>query len=177
MKSLSIYLLAIITIITSCSSCKKNTDPAPDNPYGLPNATQTGANVFACRINGNNFIAHYDLYGTKAVFLNDTLWVSGTEKPFGNYFHNINFLIYSPTQLNFDYKIQDNNCNVFYRTDSTCLGISSTVFYSHPKNATIRITRLDKSPYNIVSGIFSGIFPIDNCDTLKVTDGRFDFQY
>jgi hypothetical protein len=51
MKKLFLFLL-LFMIVSSSSLCKKNQGPTPDNPYGLPNATQTGAMVFACRING-----------------------------------------------------------------------------------------------------------------------------
>jgi hypothetical protein len=60
--------------------CKKDKSLTPDNPYGLPNATQSGANTFACRVNNINFIAngkqgYPPLIGAQLV--SDTLSVGG----------------------------------------------------------------------------------------------------
>ncbi len=47
------------------------------------------------------------------------------------------------------------------------------------KNATsgiIQLTKLDNSK-KIVSGSFSCVIPIESCDSLRVTDGRFDIIY
>lgn len=71
----TIWLL-IATILLTASKCKKDT-VKPDNPYGLPNATQTGAGVFACRINGQSAIAKNRLGIIGASLTNDTLYIHG----------------------------------------------------------------------------------------------------
>jgi hypothetical protein len=60
-KSKIIAATLVLICIFCFSNCHKNSNPAPDNPYGLPNATQTGAGVFAYRINGVNAIANDDI--------------------------------------------------------------------------------------------------------------------
>ena len=45
---LSCYILLLA--FTSCSSCKKNEPPKPEDT--LPPATQTGAGIFGCLIDG-----------------------------------------------------------------------------------------------------------------------------
>ena len=60
MKNTFYYLTLLF--LFSFSQCRKNTGTPTDNPYGLPNATQTGANIFACRVSGQLFISNSDFY-------------------------------------------------------------------------------------------------------------------
>ncbi len=43
-------------------------------------------------------------------------------------------------------------------------------------SASITISKLDKSA-GIVSGTFSAVFIKEGCDTISITDGRFDIKY
>lgn len=52
MKNLTLLLL--LSIICISSSCR---DDNEDNPYGLPNATQSGEHTFGCLINGEPWVA------------------------------------------------------------------------------------------------------------------------
>ncbi len=63
MKNITLYLVMSALLATlGCTSCKKTADPEPDNPYGLPKATQTGVGIFACRVNGENWIVENSIY-------------------------------------------------------------------------------------------------------------------
>ncbi len=63
MKQTLIIFLTITSILCfGCTSCKKDTTPEADNTYGLPNASQTGANILACRINGKNWVSNQGIY-------------------------------------------------------------------------------------------------------------------
>ena len=45
-----------------------------DNPFGLPNASENGSDIFACLINGKPFIGKYNPNdGTGATIKGDTL--------------------------------------------------------------------------------------------------------
>lgn len=56
-------LLFATCFILAFASCKKEKHgPPPDNPYGLPNATTEGKNIFACRVNGQNWISETGIY-------------------------------------------------------------------------------------------------------------------
>lgn len=167
--------LIFLIVNFSCSSCKKNTDPAPDNPWGLPNATQTGQDFIACRINGKNFISYYDLYGTKAGFYNDTFGMNGTNKG-ANLIQSLNFTIYKNQKENIVYDFKQNFAKSLYITDSTCFGYSSSIIKSNAVSGYIKLTKYDKT-LKVISGVFECKYPIDNCDTLNITDGRFDFNY
>jgi len=74
------------------------------------------------------------------------------------------------------YKLGSVIDSLIYATTSTCLGVSFNVTTSNAINGSVTLTKLDKSN-NVVSGSFSCAIPIPNCDTLKITDGRFDIKY
>ena len=180
MKQTLILLIGIAMIcILGCSSCKKNTvTVAPDNPYGLPNATQVGGNFLACRINGKNYIATAPYTGyktTKAGFNGDTLGISSAFNSL-NYLKGIGFEIYQNQTANQTYIFDSSIAVANFGTDSTCLGFSTQYTNSKAINGSVYLTKMDRIN-KIVSGTFSCTFPIPHCDTLFVTDGRFDFSY
>lgn len=150
--------------------------PVPDNAYGLPNATQTGANTFACLINGQKFIAYYDpSYGTGTKIKGDTLGIGGQRKT-GGYYEYMGFQIVGNLIKNSNHNIDRVGTYGILRTDSTCLGVSFNETDSYALSGTIQLTKFDTIG-KIVSGNFNLVFPIPNCDTLHITDGRFDYHY
>lgn len=74
------------------------------------------------------------------------------------------------------YNINPNNVFGYFDTDSTCLGTTFSLIRYSAISGTIQLSKLDRSQ-KIVSGTFSCAFQIPNCDTVKVTEGRFDIQY
>ncbi len=163
-----------ICILLNCA-CSKSNNPAPDNPYGLPNATQTGANVFACRVNGRNFIEYYNLGKTDALLLSDTIRIFTNKTVSSNVYQHLIIDIKNPI-VNYTYTTNDTVIKFRYISDSSCLGYSSPTSYLFASNIYTKITKFDKQ-YKIVSGTFTSKIPIPNCDTLIITDGRFDFNY
>jgi hypothetical protein len=178
MKKIQTIPLSALLLIWFCfAQCHKDKNPPHDNPYGLPNATQTGAGVFACLINGQKFIAGREpSYSNGAQLRGDTLAVAGEPKN-GKYFEIISLTIQGNLHQDKIYNIDSINAIVAIATDSTCRGITSNVVTSYSKSGTIHLTRFD-TVNKIVSGIFTNcIFHIPNCDTLRVTNGRFDYHY
>src|SRR5579862_1006971 len=81
-----LFLLFLLTFFILFAGCQCGKSIVADNPYGLPNATQTGANTFACLINAKKFIAYYDpSNGTGAKVKNDTLGITGSPKVQNHY--------------------------------------------------------------------------------------------
>ncbi|RZK28858.1 MAG: hypothetical protein EOO63_10315 [Hymenobacter sp.] len=172
MKHFLLPALALL-LLTQCQ--KSDPDPASQ----LPAATQTGANTFGCLVNGqpwlpggndgtSNYSVYYDptyAQGTLSVATyritnsgaeqqtiginSDSMRTSGIYKVRSMGHHNAGFIN------------RNTNCR-YYPTDpgTYCKG-------------TLTITRLD---YNvgIISGTFSFTLAKAGCDTLKVTQGRFD---
>jgi hypothetical protein len=166
----------LLAALLGLSQCKKN-DPDPASQ--LPPATQTGANTFGCLLNGqpwlpggNDGTANYSVYydytyaqGTLSVATyrltgkggdeqdlglnSDSLRTTGTYKLRAMGHHQASFINATT------------NCR-YYATDpgTYCQG-------------TLTITRLDRA-LGIVSGTFAFTLARPGCDTIKVTQGRFD---
>ena len=154
MKQTLILLIGIAMIsILGCSSCKKNAvTVAPDNPYGLPNATQTGVGMFAYKLNGTNVITYYNLMGTKAEYTNGNLSIIGTLTT-QNAFYILSVGLYNNINTNVKYQFDNINSASKYQTDSSCLGISNNLITTKTINGSVTLTRFDKTQ-KIVSGIF-----------------------
>jgi len=175
MRNTTIQFFFILVFSCINIKCKKTNTPDPDNPYGLPNATQTGANTFACRINNTLWISRTGIYYMGAEINNDSLGITGSPK-FENYFADLILEIKGDLQENKVYNLNSTTNLSTYISNSNCFGVSSNAISTKGVNGVIKLTRLDKSN-KIVSGLFNFSIPIPNCDTLKVTDGRFDIKY
>ena len=174
-RYLPYYLLTLCMF--SFSDCKKDKRSQPDNPYGLPNATHNGSMIFAWRVNGQNQIVASDLYSQKkGKITKDSTTVFSS---FGNayYFGVLTFVVYGNAMIQKPYDLSNPVQTKFiYGTDSTCMGISSTVTAINEALGTLTFTKLD-SLNKIISGNFSFKIPVPGCDTLNFTDGRFDVGY
>jgi hypothetical protein len=141
----------------------------------LPNATQTGADIFACRINGANWISKSDIYSIIGHFNDDSLVAIGAHG--GNfYFSALSLKLLGNTLQNSNYQITSAGPYRFYlSSDRDCHGyITPTFFYATEGN--VALTKIDKT-YKIISGIFNCKIPVASCDTLVITEGRFDIDY
>ena len=177
MKSFKLFCPVIICALLS-SNCKKDKTPPPDNPYGLPNATQNGdygGAMMACRINDVNKVASQNV----------SAWMSperDTFNIFGGIVHSYfqTLVLSSVTkqrQINLPYSFSDSTTTNFrYLTDSTCLGGSGKVTTVSKANGFITFSKID-TVNHIVSGVFNCKIPVPNCDTINVTYGRFDITY
>ena len=175
MKINLLLLLALALLLTQCQ--KEKADPDPASP--LPAATQTGANTFGCLVNGQP-------------------WLPGGNDGTSNY-----SVYYDPTYaqgtLNIaTYRITNNGTDVqnlvLYSDSLRSAGIYKIRSKSHHQGAfsnrltgctydatdpstygrgTLTITRLDYK-VGVVSGTFSFTLAKAGCDTIKVTQGRFD---
>jgi hypothetical protein len=176
MKQL-LYTILIFMLFTN-NQCKKDTTPAADNPYGLPNATQTGANMFACRINGVNQVAKNSIYTIGAWMSpnDDTLNVGGQFS--GTYFQSITLgSINKNRTVNQAYSLEDaGQTSFYYATDSICNAVPSSVVKVFKAKGIITYSKIDATN-KIVSGTFNCTFLVPGCDSIRVTDGRFDIKY
>ena len=183
----SLYLPLLL--LTQCSKCKNN--PAPADPAALlPPATQTGAGTFGCLLNGRpwlpsgtlnvpNFFVLYD-----PTFQNGTLDVR-TYRLFGNA-NNRQYFSFGGDGVNKTGKYAVTS-SVF----PPVLGNGTTYFSDNSKMAPCNfynllpgttsvtgyfiLSRLDKQQ-GIVSGTFAFTLAQPGCDTLKITNGRFDYK-
>lgn len=176
-------------ILTSCiclAACKKHhNQPKADNPYGLPNATQSGKNTLGFLLNGepwtpkgyngtanlsidfderiNNGIVGIVSYRTVSAS-DKTQFILGIDDSlnFKSAPFSLSISISSAGGLSFSTKTY---CDILH-TDATVY-----------QTGNINITRLDRSA-RIISGTFEGVLFKQTCgDTLKITNGRFDMKY
>lgn len=145
----------------------------------LPAITQTGANTFGCLVNGKAFMpSGYD--GSKPNFklVIDPMYQNGNfdlivYKLIGNKYESISFFSNNIKSSGVYYVNPSGNLYMDYRNDLTnCKYLFSTINYSE---GILKINR-----YDLVQGIFSGEFegkfydPNTSCDTIRITNGRFD---
>ncbi len=189
------FYAALCFICATTTHCSK-TSTNPDD--GLPPETQTGAGTFACKINGvvwkyNN--PNYEFLSTKPktswefdpTYYNGDLSIRGVR-----YLDGVNetdlLALYSDSLNTFkernsnnigkfhfamDYTIYDTKIGLCERYSTTRLIDSTPNYYSSGK---LTITRLDQAA-RIISGTFYATIKQTSCDTLKITDGRFDLKY
>ncbi len=174
------YILsAIVFLLLTAMSCKK--DKATGDK--LPPATQTGANTFGCLVNGKVYIPKgYSGTGNpnyKAVyeFFNGRPYFKIiTERYVDDSFNGeIYFSIDSwhhtgiyPIRANKNRKVYGgkffNNCGIS--------GFDTTTY----QNGSFNVTKLALQN-GIISGTFNCKIKPANCDTIRITDGRFDYKF
>jgi hypothetical protein len=171
--------LALLTL-TQCSSCK-NGDPSP--LAQLPPATQVGANTFGCLVNGQAWSSKTsDEYGDYRV-----TYEPGVTLPIGG---NLNIImknasgkqavvlgagrIFQARTFALDTAAIEgvakyiNNeqaypCNWIFYYDATYL------------TGNLTLTRLDERA-GVIAGTFEFTIFRPGCDTIRVTQGRFDHK-
>ena len=169
MKTTMFYLFLIVAITTG--ACKK------DKNDGLTPETQTGANTFSCKINGENFIASQSLFGPNAIFVSNVQ----TSMP---YFlldgRNTNSQPYKEIELKIS---EDVRVGVVYKLGGGEQNYGS-ISYRYPDDlykttsnsiGEVVFTRVDNAN-KIYSGKFSFVCMNSLNQQIKITDGRFDVK-
>lgn len=166
----------LLAALLGLSQCKKK-DPAPVDQ--LPPATQTGANTIGCLVNGqpwtpsgytgsSNYVVSYDP-NPHGVF---DLTSYRYPIPSGKNFESLH--IYARNlQTTRTYDLKDLSLTrITWNDTSTSCELNSDDQGTYHKG-TLTITRLDLSA-GIISGTFDFVLAKPGCDTVKVTQGRFD---
>ncbi len=180
MKDL-LYTLAVIACFWF-AGCKKHHTTQPDNPYGLPNATQEGKNTLGFLLNGEpwtpkgfNGTANLDLYYDET-FQNGVFNLSAY-KILNTQGQRQRINIYGDfVQGPENIALPDSTFGVVFKDD-----VSGCDYYESDSNTQItngyfNIKKLDK-----VNKIFSGEFEFtitkNGCPDIQITEGRFDMKY
>ena len=170
-------LLAALLGLSQC----KHSDPTPPKPEDqLPPATQTGAGTFGCLLNGQPWTPSGNSGPANFRLTYDPGYVGG----------NITIRAYrsiSPTTANQYFLIGSTSVNkigvyefsnngpagAYYNSGVTgnCQEYGYYINKGFFMSGQLLITRLDK----IVSGTFNFKLWQPGCDTIKVTQGRFDY--
>jgi hypothetical protein len=190
-----ITMLLLGTLLCLSTACNKD-DDGPDNPYGLPNATESGANTFGCLINGepwvaklgvfapglHEIVAYYDeenegvsdLYGFN---IGANYLVSSKDSAKAEIFGIHIMPIYNSGLIDFsDLTRKDAD---FY---TELLNVSGTT--KHFELDTLYDNFMDVTKLDTVKNIFSAVFDLrlirsnsSEVELLTITQGRFDVTY
>ena len=186
----------LLFISATTSQCTK-TSTNPDDLNVLPPETQTGAGTFACKINGVVWKykdPDYRILNSSPMFQytfnpdekSGKLVVAGFRYT-GNSTYDDGVGIYADSLLLFNSRetlagkvsgisygnnLILNDCALQTTVDTN--DSSNNRFFNN--SGRITITKLDNSN-KIISGTFYCTLKRSSCDTVKITDGRFDFKY
>jgi Family of unknown function (DUF6252) len=169
MKKLFHILLSIFLI---CASCEN--DPSPNSELAkLPPATQSGKNTFGCLVNGKAWVTRTTT-DALAFYQSGVMQISAdiNEKNRKQYLDLIT--LNGLTQG----AVYDLSNDPEYEAKFSWVLPSGICFYEEENTLSgqLTITKLDQVKY-IVSGLFEFTTVVSGCDTIKVTDGRFDLLY
>jgi hypothetical protein len=170
--------LFLLATLLGLSQCKKK---APDPLSQLPSATQTGANTFGCLVNGQVWTP-LGFNGTSNYSVSyDPTYRKGTLS-IGTYRY-----LDTSTNTREDIKIYSDSMQTIGKYTLTLPNHQEALFYDrtgqckyvqngpHYRKGTLTITRLDLKA-GIISGTFSFTLYKSGCDSIRVTQGRFDKQ-
>jgi hypothetical protein len=182
------FLMLIPILALVIVACKKDPPPNPEptEPV-LPPLTNTGANTFGCYINGELFVANngesfWSLPAISGSFdeIENLLSIQGSRE--------IDRDENSVKSDNLRYRVAVSDgpgvYDMYFETDHykgyASTGLDKCDYYHNLLDRGVcEITFLDKEQ-NIIAGTFHMDLINEDCaeDTLmKITDGRFDFQY
>lgn len=176
-----VLLLAITIGFTQC--CKEKPTSSNDNNIpGLPPATQTGANTLGFLLNGvpwtpagNNGTANLSMDFDPG-FSNGIFGVSAYRVIAAN---NVEYFGIGTDSLNFrtpPFSIPLYNKSIFslgfQRNSCDYLWIDTLVKAS----GILTISKLDRTN-NVIAGTFNATLIKEGCDTIKITQGRFDMKF
>jgi hypothetical protein len=174
------YLL--LAALLGLSQCQKK-DAGPAKPEDqLPPATQTGAGTFGCLLNGQpwtpqgyigkpGFVLTYD-----AGYHSGTLQIKCMRYPTNG---TIQGLTFGATNINQagTYLFSSTGDNGLSYIDTTVKSSCNILDNDNPgtyQSGSLTLTRFDLKA-GIISGTFNFKFFQPGCDTLNITQGRFDY--
>lgn len=177
MKHTQLLVLIFLLIITSSLNCKKSL-------FGenLPAATQEGKNTCGFLMNGKVWLPRGDNGFANLTCYYDETFMGGAFNVNGYRYedganNSLSFVVASDNiQSTGLYKINLNSNRVGrYRNGPTSCGYQwDDTIPNH--NAFLNITKLDKQK-RIVSGTFEFALTKAGCETVRITQGRFDMKY
>lgn len=171
---MKITILMLLVLPLLALQCEEEN---PVNPLDqLPPATHTGEYTFGCLVNGEAFVPE-STRDIGAIYQGNVLQIYGEFDGWpGEY--GISLDIRSPIQTDNEYDLTNDPLDVASYGGG---GVNVPICQYKEENTlsgTLKITHFDSINY-IVSGTFEFVTAIDeeNCDTIRVTDGRFDIPY
>ncbi len=169
-----VLFLTILILTTCCSSCEllfPKTEPKTELEK-LPPITQEGKNTFGCLVNGKAFVVS-NTYNQVAILEQGQLQLGATIGKNDND-ESISMNLIGPLNENEIIYFDGNNYYAGYTLiigNSICQYEFKNTFYG-----SIVFSKIDRINY-IISGTFEFSTVTQGCDTIRITEGRFDMQY
>jgi len=172
--NLVVFCIAI-ACLTSLSHCHRDQPKPKTELEKLPAATQTGAYSFGCLVNGKAWVTRTTI-DASAVNQLGMLQI-GAEIQTSSVNQTIFLFIKDSIVSVKSYSFDDKATQYSLFSDYTDLN-NPCEFYTDGTNGNgaLVITKFDQAKL-IVSGTFSFTAWTAKCDTIKVTEGRFDLHY
>ena len=184
------FLRALSPLLCLCfcfAQCKKTSSTQEDQ---LPPATQTGANTFGCLVNGTAFTPSVPLPLDKSTLsmVYDQGYKNGTINIYAdNKNSDVNTSIgFSSSGINDIgtyttgfYTRYNSKYNLFIGYANAISGCAIGVTdspYNPIDTGLLTITKFDKIN-RVFAGTFSATMYSTTCDTIKITNGRFDLKF
>ena len=155
----------------------RNPEPIPVNPIDLlPPITQTGENTFGCLVNGQEWVTKTTI-DVAGFYQRGVLQINGSLNETGRK-QTITLIIIDSTLAEKSYILTKSPLLTAKFADVTSLINTNWCFYEEENliSGTLNIIHLDEQS-RIISGLFEFTTHMDGCDTIRVTDGRFDLTY
>ncbi len=158
----SFYCLMLLFLLWGLGGCSNDDENAPNPVSQLPPQTQTGENTFGCLINGEP-LSITNSYHMTAIYQQGQLQFGGG---------GISMIINEPFSTNNQIDLTG---KVRYIVDPNPQSGCHYEFEDAYKGF-VKFSKIDQNNY-IISGIFEFSTVNEQCDTVKITNGRFDMQY
>jgi len=167
MKTMVSVLL--LGLLGGFSSCELFSGSEPKTELEkLPPLTQEGKNTFGYLVNGEAIVVRNTMNIT-AIYQQDNLQLGGGVKNSDKDLDITIFPPYAPLEEFVMYDITE--AAMYYNFYEGCYYELKNTYEGH-----IRFSKIDRIKY-IISGTFEFKTVTVDCDTVRITDGRFDVQY
>jgi len=176
-----LLLYSALLLLTQCSKCKN--DPAPEPPKDplalLPPETQTGAGTFGCLVNGQPMSVSSSFLTSGDWSCNRCLTVSGQSSATQPEYV-MSLLLSGPLQNNLQFALGKYSIPVDFSLNT--FSVRPSIKQCHYSGNFIKTGRVDLVKFDGVARIAAGRFAFilyepGGCDTLRVTNGRFDVKF
>lgn len=183
MKHTVNVLLLCIMFFASALKCKKNPPPLViDNTEKLPPATQEGKNTCGFLLNGKVWVPKGSSgLNSKMSWYYDATLNGGTfNLRCARYVANENVTTFTIAMNQFNttglYKLNniESRVSIFTNSDVGCMYFWDDTISNH--NSFVNVTKFD-TQNRIIAGNFEVTHYKPGCDTVRITQGRFDVKY
>ncbi len=168
-----------LLIIILAFGCSIFDDDPKSEIEKLPEITQTGEWSFGCLVNGqavrlrNSLLMRAETQQDVFIIrfsntVNNRLWAENLKR--------FEFRMTGPLEIDIEYDLTDTNSYKIQYVDY--INDTPNCIYEPEQimSRTLIFSNIDRTDY-IVSGTFEFETATQNCDTIRITDGRFDLHY